>query len=130
MEIFDVPIEKVDSAMRGVGKTLNFALIYQQGPFATAQSLGISTKEAQAFIDKYFARLPKVKVFMTKTVEEARANNFVSTLWGRRRYFTHLHDRNTGVRRADERAACNAPLQGSAADLMKLAMLELDRKVD
>ncbi|MBX3136388.1 DNA polymerase I [Candidatus Obscuribacterales bacterium] len=129
MEIFDVPIEKVDTEMRGVGKTLNFALIYQQGPFATAQSLGISTKEAQTFIDKYFARLPKVKVFMTKTVEEARANNFVSTLWGRRRYFTHLHDRNTGVRRADERAACNAPLQGSAADLMKLAMLELDRKL-
>jgi len=129
MEIFDVPIEKVDSEMRGVGKTLNFALIYQQGPFATAQSLGISTKQAQEFIDKYFARLPKVKVFMTKTIEEARNNNFVSTLWGRRRYFAHLHDRNTGVRRADERAACNAPLQGSAADLMKLAMLELDRKL-
>jgi DNA polymerase-1 len=129
MEIFDVPIEKVDSEMRGVGKTLNFALIYQQGPFATAQSLGISTKEAQNFIDKYFSRLPKVKVFMTKTVEEARLNNYVSTLWGRRRYFNHLHDRNTGVRRADERAACNAPLQGSAADLMKLAMLELDRRL-
>lgn len=129
MEIFDVPIESVDSAMRGVGKTLNFALIYQQGPFATAQSLGISTKEAQNFIDKYFARLPKVKTFMNKTVEEARVNNFVSTLWGRRRYFNHLHDRNMGVRRADERAACNAPLQGSAADLMKLAMIELDRKL-
>ncbi len=126
-EIFDVPLEQVDSKMRGVGKTLNFALIYQQGPFATAQDLGISTKEAQAYIDKYFSRYPKVKGFMTKTVEEARLNNYVSTLWGRRRYFANLADRNTNVRRADERAACNAPLQGSAADLMKLAMLELDR---
>lgn len=130
MEIFDVPLDQVDSKMRGVGKTLNFALIYQQGPFATAQDLGISTKEAQAFIDKYFSRYPKVKVFMTKTIEEARQNNYVSTLWGRRRYFDHLHDRNTSVRRADERAACNAPLQGSAADLMKLAMLELDKQLE
>ncbi len=127
MEIFDVPLESVDKNMRGVGKTLNFALIYQQGPFATAQDLGISTKEAQAYIDKYFSRYPKVKGFMTKTIEEARINNYVSTLWGRRRYFANLQDRNTNVRRADERAACNAPLQGSAADLMKLAMLELDR---
>ncbi|MDZ4832679.1 MAG: DNA polymerase I [Candidatus Melainabacteria bacterium] len=129
MEIFDVPLESVDKNMRSVGKTLNFALIYQQGPFATAQSLGISTKEAQAYIDKYFSRYPKVKGFMTKTVEEARINNYVSTLWGRRRYFANLADRNTNVRRADERAACNAPLQGSAADLMKLAMLELDRQL-
>lgn len=129
MEIFDVPLESVDKDMRGVGKTLNFALIYQQGPFATAQDLGISTKEAQAYIDKYFSRYPKVKVFMTKTIEEARINSYVSTLWGRRRYFANLQDRNTNVRRADERAACNAPLQGSAADLMKLAMLELDQQL-
>ncbi len=130
MEIFDVPIDKVDDDMRRVGKTLNFALIYQQGPFATAQSLGISTKEAQAFIDKYFSRYPKVKKFMSQTIDEARANNFVSTLWGRKRHFKHLNDRNTGVRRADERAACNAPLQGGAADLMKLAMLDLDKRLE
>jgi DNA polymerase-1 len=126
-EIFEVPIEQVTSDMRRIGKTLNFALIYQQGAFATAQDLGISNKEAQAFIDKYFARYPKVKGFLNRTIEEARTNGFVSTLWGRKRYFRFLNDRSDAVRKADERAACNAPIQGSAADLMKLAMIRLRR---
>jgi DNA polymerase I len=124
-EIFEVPIEQVTSDMRRIGKTLNFALIYQQGAFATAQDLGISNREAQAFIDKYFARYPKVKGFLNRTIEEARTNGFVSTLWGRKRYFRFLNDRSDPVRKADERAACNAPIQGSAADLMKLAMIRL-----
>ena len=126
MEIFDVPLEEVDSDMRRIGKTLNFALVYQQGAYSTGQDLGVSTKEAQAFIDKYFSRYPKVKSFLAETIEDARANNYVTTLWGRRRYFRNLHDRNGNVRKADERAACNAPIQGSAADLMKLAMIRLD----
>ena len=125
-EIFDVPIEDVTSDMRRVGKTLNFALIYQQGPFATASALGVSIKEASAFIDKYFKRYAKVKTFMEQTIENARKTGFVETLWGRRRYFKFLNDRNEMMRRADERAACNAPLQGSAADLMKLAMIRLE----
>ena len=124
-EIFEVPFEQVTSDMRRIGKTLNFALVYQQGAFATAQDLGISNKEAQAFIDKYFARYPKVKGFLNRTIEEARTNGFVSTLWGRKRYFRFLNDRSDPVRKADERAACNAPIQGSAADLMKLAMIRL-----
>lgn len=129
MEIFDVPLNEVTPEMRAVGKTMNFALIYQQGAYATAQSLSISTKEAQTFIEKYFNRLPKVRGFMSRTINEARACGFVSTLWGRKRYFRHLNDSNDGVRKADERAACNAPLQGSAADLMKLAMVRLDRQL-
>ncbi|MBK9145671.1 MAG: DNA polymerase I [Candidatus Melainabacteria bacterium] len=128
-EIFDIPIEEVDAEKRRIGKTLNFALVYQQGPFATAQDLGISTKEAQAFIDKYFSRYPKVKGFLTGTIDDARNNHYVSTLWGRRRYFKNLNDRNANIRRADERAACNAPIQGSAADLMKLAMIRLDERL-
>ncbi len=129
MEIFDVQHTDVTSAMRGTGKTLNFALVYQQGAFATAQDLGISNKEAQAFIDKYFSRYPRVKNFLTQTIEEARRNGFVTTLWGRKRYFQRLNDPNNMLRRADERAACNAPIQGSAADLIKLAMIELDRRL-
>ncbi|HEY9731114.1 MAG TPA: DNA polymerase I [Drouetiella sp.] len=128
-EIFDVPIEQVTSEMRRIGKTLNFALVYQQGAFATGQDLGISTKEAQSFIDKYFARYPKVRGFLTQTVEEARVSGYVSTLWGRKRYFRFLNDRSDPVRKADERAACNAPIQGSAADLMKLAMIRLDKEL-
>ena len=113
--------------MRRIGKTLNFALIYQQGPYATARDLSISTKEASAFIDKYFHRYTRVKTFMEATIESARQIGYAETLWKRRRYFKFLHDRNEGLKRADERAACNAPLQGSAADLMKLAMIRLDR---
>lgn len=124
--IFDVPIDKLDPDKRGVGKTLNFALIYQQGAFATGQSLGITTREAQAFIEKYFTSFPKVRAFMDRVIQDARQNGYVQTLWGRRRYFSHLNDRNEGIRKADERAAFNAPLQGSAADLMKLAMIRLD----
>ncbi len=126
VEIFDVPLEQVTSDMRRVGKTINFSLIYQQGAYSTAQDLGISNREAQTFIDKYFQRYPKVRSFMTQSIEECRRNGYAKTLWGRRRYFRYLNDRNDMIRRADERAAANAPLQGSAADLMKLAMIKLE----
>jgi len=126
-EIYELAIEDVTSEIRRIGKTLNFALVYQQGAYSTGLDLGISTKEAQGFIDKYFARYPKVQGFLHGTIEDARNNNYARTMWGRRRYFTHLHDRNDNVRKADERAACNAPIQGSAADLMKLAMIRLDQ---
>jgi DNA polymerase-1 len=128
-EIFDTPIDSVTADMRRIGKTLNFALIYQQGAFSTGQSLGISTKEAAAFIEKYFKRLARVRAFMDETIDKARKDGYVETLWKRRRYFKFLNDRNEAMRKADERAACNAPLQGSAADLMKLAMIRLDREL-
>lgn len=123
--IFDTTVDAVSSEQRRIGKTLNFALIYQQGAFATGHSLGISTKEAQSFIEKYFTSFPKVRAFMNRIIAEAREKGYVQTLWGRRRYFSHLNDRNEGIRKADERAAFNAPLQGSAADLMKIAMIKL-----
>jgi DNA polymerase-1 len=129
MEIFDVKEKEVTADLRRVGKTLNFALIYQQGAFSTAKDLGVSTKEAQVFIDKYFNKYPKVRKFLTGIIEEARKNGYVQTLWGRRRYFKHLNDRNEGIKKAEERAACNAPLQGSAADLIKLAMIRLDKEL-
>ena len=128
-EIFDTPIEQVTTEMRRIGKTLNFALIYQQGPYATAQQLGISTKEASAFIEKYFARYSKVRKYFDKAIEAAKSMGYVETLWHRRRYFRYLNDRNDALRKAEERAACNAPLQGSAADLMKLAMIKLDQQL-
>lgn len=127
--IFDTPVSEVSDDYRRIGKTLNFALIYQQGAFATGQSLGISTKEAQSFIEKYFTSFPKVRAFMNRIISEAREKGYVQTLWGRRRYFSHLNDRNEGIRKADERAAFNAPLQGSAADLMKLAMIRLEEEL-
>jgi DNA polymerase-1 len=127
MEVYDVPLNEVTSDMRRLGKTINFSLVYQQGAYSTGLDLGISTKEAQAFMDKYFSRYPKVKSFMQKTIDEARQKGYSTTLWGRKRYFQYLNDKREGVKRADERAACNHPLQGSAADLMKLAMVRLYR---
>ena len=125
MEIYGVPENKVTSEMRSHGKTLNFALIYQQGAFATARQLDISQKEAQEFIDKYFESFKKVKPFFENILDEARKKNYVETIYGRRRYFKNLHIRNKALQREDERAACNAPLQGTAADIMKLAMIKV-----
>jgi DNA polymerase-1 len=128
-EIFDIPIEEVSTEMRRVGKTLNFALVYQQGAFATAQDLKISTKEAAQFIEKYFSRYGKVRAFLDSTIQNAKRTGYVETIWKRRRYFKFINDRNEALRKAEERAACNAPIQGSAADLMKLAMIRLDKEL-
>src|SRR5262249_2357491 len=127
MEVFDLKANEITADYRRIGKTLNFALIYQQGAFATGQSLGISTGEAKKFIDKYFSTFSKVRSFREAVLEEARQTGYVQTLWGRKRFFQNLNDRNDAVRKADERAAFNAPLQGSAADLIKLAMIRLQR---
>jgi len=91
--------------------------------------LGVTTKEAQEFMNRYFASYPKVRSFMSGVISDARTNSFVQTLWGRRRHFLNLNDRNDPIRKADERAACNAPLQGSAADLIKLAMIRLNKEL-
>jgi DNA polymerase-1 len=128
-EIFDRAIEEVTPEMRRVGKTLNFALVYQQGAYATAIDLRISQKEAAQFIEKYFARYGNVRKFLDDTIQNARQTGYVETIWKRRRYFKFLNERNDALRRAEERAACNAPIQGSAADLMKLAMIALDKEL-
>lgn len=129
MEIYDVSESKVTPEMRSHGKTLNFALIYQQGAYATARQLNISQKEAQDFIDRYFESFKKVKPYFEDMLEEAREKGYVETMYGRRRYFKNLNIKNKALQREDERAACNAPLQGTAADIMKLAMLRLYKEL-
>ena len=129
MEIYDVSEDKVTDDMRSHGKTLNFALIYQQGAFATSKQLDISQKEAQSFITKYFESFKKVKPFFENMLKEAREKGYVETIYGRRRYFKNLNVRNKALQREDERAACNAPLQGTASDVMKLAMIKLYKEL-
>ncbi len=129
MEIYGVKEKDVTSEMRSHGKTLNFALIYQQGAFATSKQLNISQKEAQEFIGKYFESFKKVKPFFEKLLEEAKQKGYVETLYGRRRYFKNLNIRNKALQREDERAAANAPLQGTASDIMKLAMIRLHKEL-
>jgi DNA polymerase-1 len=125
--IFGVPQEGVTSEMRARAKTINFATIYGQGPFALARQLGISQEEAREFIAEYFARFAGVRAWLDRTVAEARARGYVETLFGRRRYIPELKDRNFNMRAFGERTATNSPLQGSAADLIKIAMIRIER---
>ena len=128
-EIFEIPLVEVTSHQRRLGKTLNFALVYQQGAFATARQLNISRTEAKEFIGRYFARFARVKPLIENVLEKAREQNYTQTIWGRRRYFHNLKSGNSLIRQAEERAAFNAVLQGSAADIVKLAMLQVEQVI-
>lgn len=125
-EIFNKNINNITSEERRLGKTLNFALLYQQGAYSTAKQLSISTQEAQDFMHKYFASFPTIQPFIENVLDKARDQQYTETLWGRRRYFQNLNASNMNIRRAEERAAFNMPLQGSAADLIKYAMLTVN----
>ncbi|MFK7987448.1 MAG: DNA polymerase I [Sandaracinaceae bacterium] len=124
-QIFDVPAEEVDDHQRNVGKTVNFATIYGQGATALGQQLGIPRKEAKAYIDRYFERHPRVREWLDRTVQEAHERGYVTTLAGRRRQIPELRSNNFNDRGYGERIAANTPIQGSAADLCKRAMLSI-----
>jgi DNA polymerase-1 len=123
--IFNVPLAEVTGEMRSRAKTINFGTIYGQGPFALSRQLGISQEEAKEFIAQYFQRFAGVRSFLDKQVEVAREQGYVETLLGRRRYIPDIRDKNFNVRAFAERTAQNTPLQGSAADLIKVAMLRI-----
>ncbi|UCG86298.1 MAG: DNA polymerase I [Gemmatimonadota bacterium] len=123
--IFDVEPHGVTPEMRGRAKTINFATIYGQGPFSLARQLSISQEEAKEFIKLYFRRFAGVRRFLDETVQNAKRIGYVETLFGRRRYIPELKDRNYNVRAFGERTAMNSPVQGSAADLIKIAMVNL-----
>ncbi len=123
--IFGVPLADVDSEMRARAKTINFGTIYGQGPFALARMLGITQEEAKQFIGDYFSRFSGVRAFLDRQVELAREQGYVETLFGRRRYIPEIRDKNFNLRAFAERTAQNTPLQGSAADLIKRAMVSI-----
>jgi len=123
--IFGVPLDTVTGEMRARAKTINFATIYGQGAHALSRQLKISNAEARAFIDTYFERFRGVKDFLDSRVESAREHGYAETIFGRRRYVPELRDRNFNVRAFGERVAQNAPIQGSAADLIKIAMIRI-----
>jgi hypothetical protein len=122
--IFGVAPSDVTPEQRARAKTINFATIYGQGPRALGLQLGISYDEAQHFIDGYFERFAGVRAFLDRTVAEARDRGYVETILGRRRYISELREKNHNTRMFGERVAKNSPLQGSAADLIKVAMIE------
>jgi DNA polymerase I len=124
--IFDVPLDQVNGTMRSRAKTINFATIYGQGPHALSRQLGIEHSEAKEFIARYFERFQGVRNYLDSMVAFARENGYVQTIFGRRRYIPELRERNFNIRAFGERTAANSPIQGSAADLIKIAMIRID----
>ncbi|HTS88854.1 MAG TPA: DNA polymerase I [Gemmatimonadales bacterium] len=125
--IFGVPPDEVTSEMRSRAKTINFGTIYGQGAFALSRQLGIGQDEARAFITRYFERFAGVRAYLDLQVKLAREHGYVETLFGRRRYIPEIKDKNFNLRAFAERTAQNSPLQGSAADLIKIAMIRIHR---
>ena len=128
--VFGVPIDDVTALMRGQAKTVNFATLYGQGPFSLARQLGITREEAKEFIATYFDRFNGVRDFLDAQVEMAREKGYVETLMGRRRYVPELRSGSWNIRQFGERVAQNTPIQGTAADLMKKAMIDVQSALD
>ena len=126
-EVFGTAPENVSSEQRRYAKTINFGLIYGMGQYGLAKSLGIDNISAKNFIDRYFARYPGVAEYMQRTKEQAAAQGFVETLFGRRLYLPDIRNKNANARAGAERAAINAPMQGTASDLIKRAMIDVSR---
>ena len=125
-EVFNTPLEEVHPEQRRSAKAINFGLIYGMSAFGLARQLGISRTAAQKYIDRYFARYPGVRTFMESTREQAAKRGFVSTVFGRRLHLPEINSRNQQRRQAAERTAINAPMQGTAADIIKRAMVAVD----
>ena len=124
-KVFGVDLDKVEDGMRRKAKEVNFGIIYGISAFGLSQNLSIPRGEAAEIIESYFAEFPNVKKYMDESVEKAREQGFVETLLGRRRYLRNINSRNFTMRGFDERNAVNAPIQGSAADIIKVAMINV-----
>lgn len=129
-KIFKIPVTEISSDMRRKAKTANFGIIYGISAFGLSQRLNISRTEAKELIDGYFEAFPKVKEYMEKSIDEARKNEMVKTLLGRKRYLVDINSANAVVRGVAERNAINAPIQGSAADIIKIAMINIQKQLE
>lgn len=129
MKVFNVESDQVDSLMRRQAKAVNFGIVYGISDYGLSQSLGITRKQAKAFIDDYLASFPGVKQYMSNIVKDAKAQGYVETLLHRRRYIPDITSRNFNLRSFAERTAMNTPIQGSAADIIKLAMVKFSEKI-
>jgi DNA polymerase-1 len=128
-KIFDIPEDQLTKEQRSRAKVANFGIIYGISAFGLAQRLHISRGEAKKLIDDYFTKYPKVQAFINNTIEFARRNGYVETLYGRKRFIPDINSKNPVVRGLAERNAVNAPIQGSAADIIKIAMIRVDKRI-
>ena len=129
-KVFNIPLEEVTREQRGNAKAVNFGILYGQGAFTLSQQTGMTRKEAKELIEAYYETYPTLKAYMAKQVDFARDNGYVETILGRRRYLKNINSQNGMVRSGDERNAVNAPIQGSAADVIKIAMINIQNKLD
>ncbi|MPM65102.1 DNA polymerase I [bioreactor metagenome] len=129
MEVFGVAREDVTSSMRRQAKAVNFGIVYGISDFGLSQQLQIDMKTAQGYIDRYFASYPGIRIFMDEVVQFCQTNGYVRTLLNRRRYIPEINDKNYMTREFGKRAAMNAPIQGTAADLIKLAMVNIAKAI-
>jgi DNA polymerase-1 len=128
-KVFDVPEDKVDGNMRRMAKAVNFGIIYGLSAYGLSRDTGVNPKDAQIFIDKYFATYSGVKKFIAETIEEAKKNGFAKTIFGRKRFIADIKSRNRTIAMKGERVAVNTQMQGSAADIIKVAMLNCDKYI-
>jgi DNA polymerase-1 len=128
-EIFNIPIDRVSADIRRIAKIVNFGIIYGISPFGLSETLSISNEEAKKYIEQYFQRHPGVKTYIEKSIDEARNKGYVSTLFGRKREIPEIRNKNAMVRQQGERLAINSPIQGTAADIIKIAMINIWRKL-
>jgi DNA polymerase-1 len=128
-DVFEVPLDKVTAEMRRAAKAVNFGIVYGISDYGLSQNLNITRKQAAEFIENYFSKFPGVKRFMTEIVEQARKNGYVTTLLNRRRYLPDINSRNFNLRSFAERTAMNTPIQGTAADIIKKAMVDIHREI-
>ena len=129
-QVFNVDIKKVDQDMRRKAKAINFGIIYGISQYGLAKQINVSNHEADEFLNAYFLKFPEIKIYMDNTIKFCRKSGFVNNIFGRRSHFNGINDKNFNVRNFQERAAINAPIQGSASEIMRLAMIRLNKKFE
>ena len=129
-QVFNIPLSKIDDEARRKAKAINFGIIYGISQYGLAKQISVSNQEASEFLKSYFDKFPEIKDYMNKTINFCRKSGYVSNIFGRRCYITGINDKNYNVRNFQERAAINAPIQGSAADIMRLAMIKIQQELD
>ncbi len=129
-QVFNVPIEEVTKQMRGEAKAVNFGIVYGISDYGLATNIKTSRKKAKEYIEKYFETYPKIKEYMDNSISSCKEKGYVETLWGRRRYVPEIKSNNYNVRQFGERVAMNAPIQGTAADIIKIAMVNIENELE
>ena len=128
-QIFNVDIKKVNQDQRRKAKAINFGIIYGISQYGLAKQINVTNHEAEEFLNAYFLKFPEIKIYMDRTIKFCRKSGFVNNIFGRRSHFININDKNYNIRNFQERAAINAPIQGSSAEIMRLAMIRLNKKL-